>query len=726
VNVVLSAFEIEETLFALGGGHFMISPNEVESQDSFVRSGGSPPATEPRNLAWFRGRSAPVVRKFTRFATSFPTIAYDIKLSTHCEDVPKERYCYCCECVDLRNAPVPASSFLDEMLRAGFTLQRQVDSHLREDISFLLGRINSLPDAPIIQDSEQFMFNRAINDLRAEHRTRPAINRGKLTQIFESESSAWLPWRIERSSAPTFGTLGSCYSIRQRAEKPFDRKQSQSIENTKRYVHRSGKVVTPIWVASKPPTQYTNEPIVMLGEMGLHPDEIYSQGITRAVVRGKETLVTDWWATKYKSGWQGYVPKSSYKIILKRGERLRDEFFEPTQNQMISWLERYTSNGKFKYVRRERFSKTLPKWLFKNQTDEASGVSQAFDLKELEHDFNNVFEDGTCVEPGEAEEDPEWRSKTGEVSEDHEITPPAPGRPWSKDSEFVRELNRILPKGYSKLSVYSCGRKEGDPPIQVPQLAAARDLDPNTFTVEPRLWICKTFQVPLCVVKPSKASDVGENTHSDRGYSEKTLELTNRRLTLGSLAPITLEEQKYAEQLLRTSVDYDLEQHDSLRHFYEYGYRYYPSHFPASKDGRFTPTVFESVRSTSKDKSDEVPTLRDAWDDAIRNTFGHMIEGTPTDGFYVVYKISLMSELRVYPVLTRFATSDEESGESPAPFGLHDMYAEIRKAVGGMRVRAKKPATVGDNLRSILRAGGARHVRFAWDDIRGLTYVVSS
>jgi len=111
---------------------------------------------------------------------------------------------------------------------------------------------------------------------------------------------------------------------RQRTEKPFDRKQSQSIENTKRYVHRSGKVVTPIWVASKPPTQYTSEPIVMLGEIGLHPDELYSQGITRAVVRGKEMLVTDWWATKYKSGWQGYVPKSSYKIILKRGERLRD------------------------------------------------------------------------------------------------------------------------------------------------------------------------------------------------------------------------------------------------------------------------------------------------------------------------------------------------------------------------------------------------------------------
>jgi hypothetical protein len=69
-------------------GEAMINPNEVESQDSFVRSGGSP----PENLAWpegHRGRELNDLQDLIDHALSF--------------HYPDKQRCYCNECVESRN-----------------------------------------------------------------------------------------------------------------------------------------------------------------------------------------------------------------------------------------------------------------------------------------------------------------------------------------------------------------------------------------------------------------------------------------------------------------------------------------------------------------------------------------------------------------------------------------------------------------------------------------------
>src|SRR4029453_17923573 len=101
--------------------------------------------------------------------------------------------CYCNRCVELRNKPLKIKAdFRDSMLRCGFTdadsagvreqLRESVGAQLYDDAVFLLQRIHSLPETKSLSRRwfrpdhlglaqpapDQFLFNRAIADLRAD------------------------------------------------------------------------------------------------------------------------------------------------------------------------------------------------------------------------------------------------------------------------------------------------------------------------------------------------------------------------------------------------------------------------------------------------------------------------------------------------------------------------------------------------------------------------------
>lgn len=564
------------------------------------------------------------------------------------------------------------------------------------------------------RDSSKIAFNRCINKLRRQHRTRPSYNVGV------TESS------------------GSCYSVRQRTERPTNRKYPEPLET--RPEQFDGQVI-PIWhqpdhlVFSKTPSEtdeqfearvyakpsYTGEHVIMLGDAPVPANEIYSQGENRVSVRGEEVIVTDFWAVEYASGWGGFVDA---RIHLHDGDRKRDEFFEPTKQQMSSWREKHTKNGEFKKKTHPRFRRTLHKWLFKNQTDEAPSISQNFHPKELEYDFNDVYEDGGYVE-SEIEQ-PEDAEQVGQV------TKPKPGQPWCDDPNFVDDLNAMLPKGYSKLRGYQSGYRV---PLPDMRLAPPRDLDKSTYSiVQVTQSSCSTYLVPKTELIPIHPSSVGVGDSSDCGLTE------SERWTrmLGTLEQITTAEQKQCEAILRSAADYDPRQHQTLGHFYEYAFKYYRE--IALGDG-----VFHTVKNTTKTKKNPLKRIVVGWDDAIRNTFGHLVEDTPPDGFYVMYKMSDLAATRVYPILlnrqTDFVLDEHEEPvypirnssaevidfdlEAPAPSGIRDIHGQIRTVVGGMRTKSKTTATISADLRNIVRGGEIRHIRFTWDDIRGLTFVIS-
>ena len=79
--------------------------------------------------------------------------------------------------------------------------------------------------------------------------------------------------------------------------------------------------------------RYTAEHVVELAGVRVPTDKMFDQGEQHVVLHGKETVVTDWWTTKYKSGWRGYIGMNSHRPVINRGDRERDEFFEPTTEQ---------------------------------------------------------------------------------------------------------------------------------------------------------------------------------------------------------------------------------------------------------------------------------------------------------------------------------------------------------------------------------------------------------
>jgi len=207
------------------------------------------------------------------------------------------------------------------------------------------------------QDSEQSRFDRAINELRVERRTRLSIG------------------------GPSRYSGRGCFSIRQRTEKPTNSTPHKPLET--RPEKFDGPVIS-IWhqpdhlVFDKNPAEtqkqfearvsatprYTGEHVVFLGGTLVPANEIYSQGENRVSVHGEEVALTDFWAVEYASGWRGFV---DIRIHLSDGDRERDEFFEPTEQQMSVWRKKYANGGGFKKKVHPRFRRTNHKWLFRNR-----------------------------------------------------------------------------------------------------------------------------------------------------------------------------------------------------------------------------------------------------------------------------------------------------------------------------------------------------------------------
>jgi len=243
--------------------------------------------------------------------------------------------CDCYSCVESRNiAPVfvSPSNFRDQMLQAGFSdedataeLREHIGSDFYEDIVFLLNRIHSLPpERPthlsVAPNLENFLFNRSIGELRTERRTRPASERG--------------------DGAIRYGAMFSVQQKNQKAEnnrnpEPFDTRKLGYCGVSAKY----DGIAVPIWyrpdhfvfakTADEAQSQFearvfakpqVGEHVVMVGDVRVPIDDIYSQGAFKALVDGKEMTVTDFWAVKYKSGWRGFVDP---RIRMKNGDRQR-------------------------------------------------------------------------------------------------------------------------------------------------------------------------------------------------------------------------------------------------------------------------------------------------------------------------------------------------------------------------------------------------------------------
>lgn len=563
------------------------------------------------------------------------------------------------------------------------------------------------------QFEQDFLFERAVENLRREHRTRPSYDVG----VCVSSSG--------------------CFSTRQRTETPTDRKQPEPLET---HPEQFDGPVIRVWhqpshlAFDKRPNEtanqfearvsvrprYTGQHVVVIGNESVPISDIYSQGDNRAHVRGKDVVIKDFWAVQYKSGWRGFIDA---RIRLNRGDRERDEFFEPTEQQMSAWRKKYTNNGEFKKKVHPRFRRTDHKGLFKNQTDEAPPVSQSFDVKELEGDFHGVYEDGVYID-----------SET-ELPEDAEqidqVTAPKPGKPWANDANFVTDLNQMLPKGFAKLRVYQSGAN-----VVLPdevRLAPPRDLDKSTYTVAPTpKKPCPTYLVPKTELQPLCAASVGfrDDNVSDQGL----IESQHWTRWLGMLDQITPAARQYGERILKSAADYDVERHRHLFHFYEYNFKYYPGKLRLGRG------VFHTIKNTIRTKKafETLESIEVTWDDAIRNTFADAVEA-PRDGVYAIYKISRFAATRVYPILisspVKFVLDSEgdpiflsENGfdlEGPALLGLPDAHQQIRTTTRGMRTKSKTADTIGADLRKIVHAGDLRYIRFAWDEIRGLTWQIS-
>jgi hypothetical protein len=535
--------------------------------------------------------------------------------------------------------------------------------------------------------TERHRFDRAVAELRAEHRIRPSYDVG-----------------VTASS-------GACYSVRQRTAKPTDEKCPEPFET--RSETFDGPVI-PIWhqpdhlVFDKKPGEsqkqlvarasekprYMDEHVVMLGDKSVPASDIYSQGENRVAVHGEEVRVTDFWVVEYNSGWRGFVDP---RIHLSAGDRERDEFFEPPEQQMSLWLRKYTNGREFKKTVHSRFRRTKHNWLFKNHTDEAPAISQSFHPKELEYDFNDVYEDGAYIalETGQ----PEDAEQAGQV------TKPKPGQPWCDDPTFVDDLNQMLPKGYARLRVYRSGYS-----VPLPddvRLAPPRDLDRSTYLAVPNPEVsCSTYLVSKTELRPLRSSALCLDPR-DQGLVESK----SWMCMLGKLEPTTREDQETWETILRESADYDPAQHKRLCHFYEYGYKYYPGELTLG-DG-----VFQTVKNTTitKETRDPLKTIVVTWDDAIRNTFGH-VTAPPQSGFYMLYKMTPNTPTRVYPVFT--GTIIYDGFEDPVPFGTDDIHQEIRESV--RRIKSKmQSTTIRRNLRNIVLYGDrsvVTHIGFGWTE----------
>jgi len=160
----------------------------------------------------------------------------------------------------------------------------------------------------------------------------------------------------------------------------------------------------------------------------------------------------------------------------------------------------------------------------------------------------------------------------------------------------------------------------------------------------------------------------------------------------------TEKELLHGEQMLKNAEDYDRKQHARFAHFYEYGYRYLPGELIL--DGR----SFNPIKNTTITKTADTPqTLQMIWNTAIENTFGRFRDDAPPNGFYVRYKINLLTPTRVHLIMPTnpigVDLGDEGNDESPATFGQDEINTQIKFTAVAVRSRTRKLETLKKNLR---------------------------
>lgn len=365
----------------------------------------------------------------------------------------------------------------------------------------------------------------------------------------------------------------------------------------------------------------------------------------------------------------------------------------------------------------ERFSKRMHKWLFKNQTNEAPAI--------VSGNYNADQSQGESESLAEFIQEPKF------------------GEPWFGDEQFALWLGIMMPRGYPKLDVYQCGSKKNAEGIQIPDNLA---LPRNLYEPLPP-W---RGECPVTLERSTKKLRFAESCIDDEDREEEDREEEvfenmdaedeegvedfdegvekekekNPKITLGFFEPITKDQAREAELLLRKAETWKPELHKRYAHFYEGYFKYYR---------QFEGGVFNSVL-TSETSGAEIP-LVDPWGEAVKNTCGHLDLEETVDGWYIKYQVNPKSTPRIHLIQAStpidFDKDEDlqyvnpETDEYDIQFGLPEIYAQIRANVAGMRVVSKKTATVASNMRGIMKEGEIRYIRFTQSDIHGLSWEVS-
>lgn len=573
------------------------------------------------------------------------------------------RRCYCEKCVKERSPDKVGTTapkirpFEQEMRNYGFRddnawpkfdgkwterlleQARQIDQSLVDDVVFLAERINSLPSAAPVTSVES-VFTKQIADIRSDYR------KSRLTIGHDAIRH------------------GGVFSIRVKTEPAANRQHPTSFDTRSLGFcgvdgEYDGEVI-PIWHTPNH-VRDAKVPIeghfVEIGDRRVPIDELYSQEEYRASVNGKEVVITDFWAVKYKSGWRGFidpyinVKKKKWNKDAASAPRERDEFFEPSAEQIEKWTARYTSNGAFKTKQHPRFMAKAfdPKFNYRGNKEQAGAAPlSSRGLQKNTPVFSNPFQ-----------------FTRGKGS-------------WRLDPKFIIELNRDRVLGTLFSNPTNSIYVGPDIHVDIPDLLPSRDSDRSTFAIENNL--------------------IGRITGIGFRPTAEQLTETEQLFKAGDV-----------EKALKVGEDFDSNRYAELHHYYEYNYQYYPPEIlPQS-----SPLIVKQ-----KPVALLPVVLEVGWDKAIENKFGLSVLGeVPTNGFYVMYKINLMTPTKVYLIAPTGTGSDESVG----PFEPSDILSQTKATAEQIRT-GLKPATVVRNLRDKV-GGQMAHISF-WMGPDGLHWRV--
>jgi hypothetical protein len=616
------------------------------------------------------------------------------------------------------------------------------------------------------QNPGRRVFERALAELRGQMRTRAVYS---------------------RSMSAGTGKNGGVYSMTQRKEMPTDRSLTTVRPIDTRKEVFDGPVVN-VWhqpnhlvfekreneteqdfearLFAKP--RYTGEHVVLLGDKAVPWDEIYSQGEHQVSIDGEEVIVTDWWTKTTKARSLDYGNYLDPRIDTDNGDRERDEFFEPSEEQMARWLKKYTADGKFKKKTHPRFRKPLPKWGFPNQTDEAKPIAKAigsYSAEQIE-DEDTVAEEGVYTEfddtDGAANAVEAFENLFADAPEDVAVDTDSSADEWSiaqvKHPDFIERLD--LPGLHDHLIWNVVGEfgyvRRGWNPVRIPWSAdpdfkksmpgTSRPLPvyqsgalPEGFaqavTYLPPLRRPERWLIPEEDQEKWSDFDVRETSYFDPDtwvcpcYVISRDEVKNTKPLRGSLRNLYLLKNPLStrrlvaewENKLRAGSDYDRCEHDRLLHFYSYGYKYYPG------DLRLGIIFTTDEKNRPVDSSEAIKLAPLSWDKAIQNTFGMIPWGDdlPPDGLYIL-KTTANAAARVYAIWEPPEMSDPWDDTEPIAVTEAEFkdiaptwsaQTAARQVASSIR-SARQPETLRRQILDTIQSGDSARVAylsFHWD-----------